>query len=228
MRLNNILAGIIAIGVVSVQASLFTNDVRNSPPTLVDVLRQRYFSIEDALWHTIDSGMDLSQVLQQIHSGHRTFLRDNFLERNCYFSTFDPDQKVLHDAIKKINQLVERTVDNYLHASRIRFRESDSLAISARNQNLTNELDKLFEITGTTDFYSTIRNVSVRLCNIIGILRFWSCNCFFIFSFSLFFLFLIHIRIHTSYSFIHTRAFLSMCIKQKQQLTSPYYQLRAF
>lgn len=163
MRLMNILTAIIVVGVLSVQASIFTKDVQNIPPTHLDVMRQRYFSIEDALWHAINSGMDLSQVLQQIHSGHRTFLRDNFSERNCYFSTFDPDQRVLFETIQKINDSVTTTVENYLHSSRIRFRETDSLAISARNLNLTDQLDKLFEITGTTDFYSTIRNVSILL-----------------------------------------------------------------
>lgn len=163
MRLMNILTAIIVVGLFSVQASIFTKDVRNNQPTLLDVMRQRYFSIEDALWQTINSGMDLSIVLQQIHSGHRTFLRDNFSERNCYFSTFDPDQNVLFETIQKINQSVAITVENYLHSSRNRFRETDSLAISARNLNLTDQLDKLFEITGTTDFYATIRNVSILL-----------------------------------------------------------------
>lgn len=152
---------IIVVSVLSVQANIFAKDARNNhPPTLLDVLRQRYFSIEDALWHLINSGMDQSHVLQQIHSGHRTFLRDTFSEKNCYFSTFDPDQQVLFDAIQKINQSVETTAENYLHSSRRLFRESDSLAISARNLNLTDQLDKLFKITGTTDFYMTIRNVS--------------------------------------------------------------------
>lgn len=202
MRLINILAAIFVVS-SSVQASIFTKDVRNSPPTLLDVMRQRYFSIEDALWHAINSGMDLYQVLQQIHSGHRTFLRDSFSERNCYFSSFDPEQKVLFDTIQKINQSVAITVDNYLHSSRIRFRETDSLAISARNQNLTDQLDKLFEITGTTDFYATIRNVSVIFV-IISILG----HPISLFPFSIF---LTHIRIHicTSYScYIHARALL--------------------
>lgn len=148
--------------VICLTGTVFTKNVHNSqPPTLVDVLRQRYFNIEDALWHVINSGMEQSYVLQQIHSGHRTFLRDDFAEKKCYFSTFDPDQQVLSDAIKEINLSVTTTVENYLHSSRRLFRESDSLAISARNLNLTDKLDKLFEITGTSDFYMTIRNVSI-------------------------------------------------------------------
>lgn len=163
MRLINILAAIIVVSVLSAKANIFSNDARNNPPTLLDVMRQRFFSIEDSLWQTINSGIELSLVLQQIHSGYRHYLRDSFSERNSYFSTFDPDQSVLFESIKKINQSVVTTVDNYLHSSRIRFRETDSLAISARNLNLTDQLDKIYEITGTTDFYSTIRNVSVTV-----------------------------------------------------------------
>lgn len=161
----NILAAIILIGVVSVQADIFAKTKHTShPPTLLDVLRQRYFVVEDALWHVISSGLEQSYVLQQIHSGHRTFLRDDFLEKSCYFSEFDPDQKALFDAIKHINQSVATTIENYLHSSRRLFRESDALAISMRNINLTYQLDKIFEITGNSDFYMTTRNVSIACC----------------------------------------------------------------
>lgn len=161
----NILAAIILIGVVSVQADIFAKTKHTShPPTLLDVLRQRYFVVEDALWHVISSGLEQSYVLQQIHSGHRTFLRDDFLEKSCYFSEFDPDQKALVDAIKHINQSVATTIENYLHSNRRLFRESDALAISMRNINLTYQLDKIFEITGNSDFYMTTRNVSIACC----------------------------------------------------------------
>lgn len=132
----------------------------NQPPILLDVMRQRYFSIEDVIWQVIASGLEQSYALQQIHSAHKTFLREDFLENSCYFSTFDPEQRILHDAIQKINQSVDTTVDNYLQSSRQFYRETDSLAISARNLNLTQYFDKLIEISGTGDFYMTIRNVS--------------------------------------------------------------------
>lgn len=167
MRLLNILAAIIVFSVLSVQTmqtmqtNIFAKHVQNNvPPSHLDVMRQRYFSIEDAFWHAITGGLDVSQVLQQIHSGHRSFLSESFSERNCYFSTFDPNQKVLYEAIQRINQSATTTIENYLHSSRMRFSESDALAISARNYNLTDQFDKIFQITGTTDFYMTIRNVS--------------------------------------------------------------------
>lgn len=137
-----------------------TNTNHNQPPILLEVMRQRYLSIEEAIWHVIDSGLEESYALQQIHSGHKTFLREDFLEKNCYFSTFDPEQRILYDAIQRINQSVDTTVDNYLHSSRQFYRETDALAISARNLNLTHYFDRLIEIAGTSDFYMTIRNVS--------------------------------------------------------------------
>lgn len=164
---KNVLLWVFAVFVAFVSAAnVFTKNSNvqhvTHPPILVDALRQRYFSIEDALWHVISSGLEQSYVLQQIHSGHKTFLRDNFYEKNCYFSTFDPDQQVLFDAIKQINQSVQTTVEQYLYSSRRHFNERDSLTISGRNLNLTHYLDKLYEKTGNSDFYATIRNVSKK------------------------------------------------------------------
>lgn len=132
----------------------------NQPPILLDVMRQRYFGIEDAIWRVIDSGSEQSYALQQIHSGHLTFLQEDFLEKSCYFSTFDPEQRTVYDAIQRINQSVDTTVNNYLHSSRQFYRETDALAISARNLNLTYYFDRLIEIADTSDFYMTVRNVS--------------------------------------------------------------------
>lgn len=130
-------------------------------PTLLDTLRERYFNIEDALWHAINSGMDKTYALQQIHSGHLTFLRDDFNEKSCYLSTFDPEEGALFESIKQINQSVSTTVTNYLHSNRRQFDEPESLLISGRNLNLTFHLDKIFELTGTKEFYFTVRNVSI-------------------------------------------------------------------
>lgn len=144
-------------------SNIFTKEIRTSfPPTLLDTLRERYFSIEDALWHAISSGMEKAYALQQIHSGHLAFLRDNFNEKSCYFSTFDPEEGALFESIQKINQSVSTTVTNYLHSNRRQFNEPESLLIGGRNLNLTYHLDKIFEITGTKEFYFTVRNVSIE------------------------------------------------------------------
>lgn len=183
MRSTSVLGILLIASITLVQANIFERDSRqkfsyanrngnikssvtnrnsnnNQPPILLDVMRQRYFSIEDALWSVINSGSDQTYALQQIHSGHQSFLRGDFLEKSCYFSTFDPEQRVLYDAIHQINQSVDITVENYLHSSRQFYRETDALAISARNLNLTHYFDRLIEVAGTSDFYATIRSVS--------------------------------------------------------------------
>lgn len=156
-RNGNIKSSVKGTGDTNIRGS---NTNMNRPPILLEVMRQRYLSIEDAIWHVIDSGLEQSYALQQIHNTHKTFLREDFLEKSCYFSTFDPEQRILYDALQRINQSVETTVDNYLHSSQQFYRETDALAISARNLNLTHYFDKLIEISGTSDFYMTIRNVS--------------------------------------------------------------------
>lgn len=183
MRSINVLGIVLVASFALVQANIFERDSRqrlsyanrngnikssvknrnsngSQPPILLEVLRQRYFSIEDAIWGVINSGSDQSYALQQIHSGHLNFLRGDFLEKSCYFSTFDPVQRALYDAIQRVNQSVDITVENYLHSSRQFYRETDALAISARNLNLTHYFDRLIEIAGTSDFYATIRSVS--------------------------------------------------------------------
>lgn len=153
---------VFVFSIVACTANIFkTKDYQASnPPILLDVLRQRYLALEDALWHVLTSDLDKSYVLQQIHSGHRTFLHDNFLETHSYLSVFDPEQRAISEAIQTINESVAITVDRYLHSSRRLFNERDSLAISVQNRNLTYHLDRIYEITGISDFYKTIQNVS--------------------------------------------------------------------
>ena len=128
--------------------------------TLVDSQRQRYLSLESALWHIIQSGMDQAYVLQQIHSGHRTFLQSNFGEKNVYLSNFDPDHRAIIEAIQRVNASSWNTVDNYLHTNTRLFNEREALRISNENGNLTYHLDRLHNVTGRSDFYRVIRNVS--------------------------------------------------------------------
>lgn len=164
MRLLNLFAVLVTLGIAVAEVSFKTTTTHRHEfaPTWLDVLRERYLELEESLWGVVSSGLDQSYVLQQVHSGHRTFLRDNFLENHCYLSTFDPDQRVIHDAVEKINEAVNLTVDRYLHATRRLFNERDALQISLQNAQLVTDLDKLYEIHGTTtDFYYTIKKVSV-------------------------------------------------------------------
>lgn len=132
----------------------------NYPPIYVEVLQQRYLLLEDAMWSVIVSGLEQSYVLQQIHNGHQTFFNDNFTVHNCYLSTFDPHQSVIYDSMNTINQSVSETMQKYLQGTSHAFSERDALAISVRNQNLTYQLDTLFDKILKTDFLTVVRNVS--------------------------------------------------------------------
>lgn len=127
----------------------------------VDVQRQRYLSLEKALWHVIDGGLEDSYVLQQVHSGHRTFLTDNHQEKGAFLSVLDPEQRQLVDAINRINVSLSDTVGSYLRTSTRYYNERDALTVARLNQNLTYQLEQIFNISGSTDFYKVIRNVSV-------------------------------------------------------------------
>lgn len=126
----------------------------------VDVQRQRYLSLEKALWHVIDGGLEDSYVLQQVHSGHRTFLTDSFLEKGAFLSVLDPEQRQLFDAINRINVSVSDTVRSYLRTSTRYYNEKDALTVARINQNLTYQLEQIYNVSGSTDFYKVIRNVS--------------------------------------------------------------------
>lgn len=131
-------------------------------PTLLNLLRDQYLSTENTLWSTIASGLETDYVLQQIHSGHANFLSNNFQEIHCYLSTFDPEQRVVHDAIVKISNAVNNTVNRYLHTTRRLFNEGESLSISVVNRDLSKQLDQIYAITGESDFYDTLKMVRVN------------------------------------------------------------------
>lgn len=150
--------------VLQQRTNLFTKNARNKEPTFqpifIEVLQQRYLLLEDALWNVIVSGLEQSYVLQQIHNGHHTFFLGNFSVHNCYLSTFDPQQSIVSDAMNSINRSATDTVNSYLHSSGHSFSERDALSISVRNQNLTYQLDVLFDKMLSSDFLTIIRNVS--------------------------------------------------------------------
>lgn len=130
-------------------------------PSFLDQQRQRYISLENTLWHVIASGLDQQYVLQQIHSGHNAFLRNPFFEKSSPLSTFDPEQRMLREAIQHINQSLAITLENYLLSHRRSyFNERDLLAVATHNRNLTYYLEKIQEITESGEFYKTIKNVS--------------------------------------------------------------------
>lgn len=139
----------------------------NPAPTFLDQHRDRYLQTEETLWHQIASGSEQAFALQQVHSGHNAFLRASFLENGSPLSTFDPEQRILFEAIARINESRSITVDNYLIGHTRQYRnERDLLGVATHNKNLLFHFDKIFDVTGTGDFYKTIQSVSVLLFTI--------------------------------------------------------------
>lgn len=150
---------ILLILVISVNSQVADNP--NLKPTLLNILRDQYLTTEDTLWSMITSGQEPSYVLQQIHSGHSRFLGQNFNIIHCYLSTFDPEQRVLHDAVLRISNQVNQTLNRYLHTSRRLYNEQESLDNGRENRELSKQLDIIYETTGLGDFYYTLKRVSV-------------------------------------------------------------------
>lgn len=131
--------------------------------SIIDTQRQRYLSLEKALWHVVDGGLEDVYVLQQVHSGHRTFLTDNFQEKGTFLSVLDHEQRPLFDSINRINVSASDTLRSYLRTSTRYYNEADAITAARLNGNLTYHLDLIYNITGAADFYKVVRNVSIML-----------------------------------------------------------------
>lgn len=134
-------------------------------PYLIDSLRRHYLSLENDLWRLIESGTDTGFVLSQIHIIHHTFLNENFHERNISLVNINDDnQNQLFDVFNVINISVSVLLKNYLHKEAIEIDERKSIRAAQEQETLVQHLDKIYNITGLTDFYKIIKDVSCILC----------------------------------------------------------------
>lgn len=130
-------------------------------PVLIDSLRRHYLALENDLWHLMESGIDTAYVLEQIHIVHWTFFGERFREFNVTFNDYAADRQTqLFSVVDDINRTVAMTLKNCLHQNPLAFDENDAIEAARRQLNLTYQIDILFAITGSTDFYETIQNVS--------------------------------------------------------------------
>lgn len=140
---------------------------------IIDAQRQRYLSLEKSLWHVVDGGLERDYVLQQVHSGHRTFLEQNFQEKGSYLSVLDHEQRPLFDSLNRINVSVSDTLRSYLRTSTRYYNEPDAITAARLNGNLTHHIEVIYNITGPAEFYRTIRNVSADLPRIAKFVYFY-------------------------------------------------------
>lgn len=130
-------------------------------PVLIDSLRRHYLMLENDLWHLIESGIDTAYVLEQIHIVHSTFFGEDFREFNVTFYDYAVDRQAqLLSTVDDINRTVAMAVQNCLHQNPLAFDEIASIDAARRHLNLTYQIDTLFTIAGSMDFYETIQNVS--------------------------------------------------------------------
>ncbi|XP_055324696.1 uncharacterized protein LOC129579082 isoform X2 [Sitodiplosis mosellana] len=128
-------------------------------PALIDSLRRHYLALENDLWHLIESGIDTAYVLEQIHIVHRIFFDESFREFNVTFNDYAADRQTqLLSAVDDITQTVAMAMKNCLHQNPLAFDELASIDAARSQLNLTHQINALFVITGSTDFYETIQN----------------------------------------------------------------------
>ncbi|XP_031620531.1 uncharacterized protein LOC116339051 isoform X2 [Contarinia nasturtii] len=127
--------------------------------SLIDSIRRHYLALEIDLWHLMDSGIDTAYILQQMHNIHLTFFGEHFREFNVTFNDYAVDRQTqLISIIDTVNGFVSMTTNKCLHQNPLEFNETAAIEMAQRQLNLTHQIDRLFTLTETMDFYETIRN----------------------------------------------------------------------
>lgn len=143
------------------QKPLTPSSQSSDAPALIDSLRRHYLALENDLWHLIESGIDTAYVLEQTQIVYRTFFSEPFREFNVTFNDYAADRQTqLLSAVDDIRRTVAMAMKNCLHQNPLAFDEAATIGAARRQLNLTHQIDTLFAITGSTDFYETIQNVS--------------------------------------------------------------------
>lgn len=133
-------------------------------PGRIDTLRWNYLALEHDLWTLMDSGIDTAYVLEQIHIVHLKVFGERFGEFNVSFNDCAAEHQFqLKHTIAEINRTISIVIKNYLHQNPLAFDEMESIAIGNRQRNLTNQLDLLFGVAGSSEFFETIKSVSFFL-----------------------------------------------------------------
>lgn len=128
--------------------------------TNVDMLTARYLTLEKALWQVIRGGTDPTYIVQRIHDIHLTFFAEDFHEHGVPFELFDTDQKTLHSSINHINMTTDVVNDMYLQSKVDDSRRHQTIGFARYGINITQHMDKIFNITENNDFFQYIATVS--------------------------------------------------------------------
>lgn len=138
-----------------------SNPQKPVSPTLTDYLRLHYLSLEESLWQLMESGTDNAFVLEQIHAVHLTFFKERFGEFNVPLDAPDPYERQLQNVIRAVNRTVTYLIEHCLQTNPLEFDELEVITSARRQFNFTTKLDLIHNVTEFTDFFQTIKNVSV-------------------------------------------------------------------
>lgn len=127
----------------------------------VDALTALYLRLENALWQVIRSGgTSAADKLRSIHETHLTFFETGFAEKNVELSRLDTDQRNLDDAIRHINLTASVVRDAYLHWNARDRKRDEAVRFAQHGVNMSQYMDKLFNLTEGKDFYHYVARVS--------------------------------------------------------------------
>lgn len=130
-------------------------------PVLIDSIRQHYLGLENDLWSLIDSGIDNAYVLDRIHTVYLQFFVENFGELNVTFCDYAFDRQMeLFDTVSSINKTVSLVLEKSLRANPLAYDEKATIETNRHQIELSYQLEILFNMTGTSEFYETIERVS--------------------------------------------------------------------
>lgn len=130
-------------------------------PVLIDSVRQHYLMLEYDLWSLMDSGIDTAYILEKIHSVHLKLFGEYFHEFHVSFGDYAFDRQAqLSDIVSNINQTIAFVVKNSLRENPLGFDEQAAIDTNRYQIDLTHQIDMLFNMTGTHEFFETIQKVS--------------------------------------------------------------------
>lgn len=137
-------------------------------PVYVDMLRDRYLSLEKAMWLVIRSGVERNFVLDRIHQTHKTFFNEYFNERGVELLDDDADQKQLLQSFQHIRRMLD-TIQTYYGNSNLD--EKSLVEYAERGKYVTVSMDRIYNVTEEKDFFRYIRNVRMAIKNDEKIIR---------------------------------------------------------
>lgn len=126
-----------------------------------DSLIALYLRLENALWQVVRStSADTADKVKRIHETHLTLLETDFREKGMPLDRLDADQAQLYNAMAYINMSQRSVLDGHLHENARDRTRDNALTFARHGVNMSQTLERIFNVTETVDFYNYIARVS--------------------------------------------------------------------